>query len=109
MFASKAQKLALALSLAEAELDVGEDVVVVNDLRRKRRRRRGRRWWVRPWVKRRPELGQYRRLMVELEHEDTAAFRNFLRVEPAMYHELVQRLPGSRSRRRGCDSRLNLV
>ena len=100
MFASKAQKLALACSLAEAELDVGEDNILVADLRRKRRRRRGRRCWVRPWVKRRPELGQYRRLMGELEQEDTAGFRNFLRVEPAMYHELVEdSLPGSRSRR----------
>ena len=92
MFASKAQRLALACSLAEAELDGVEDDILVGHLLRKRRRRRGRRWWVRPWVKRRVRLGQYRRLMVELEHEDTAAFRNFLRVEPAMYHELVQRL-----------------
>ena len=89
MFASKAQRLALACSLAEAEMDGVEDDILVGHLLRKRRRRRGRRWWVRPWVKRRVRLGQYRRLMVELEHEDTAAFRNFLRVEPAMYHELV--------------------
>lgn len=37
-------------------------------------------------------MGQYTQLMRELEIEDEASFKNFLRVEPAMFHELVERL-----------------
>ena len=63
--------------------------------RRRRRRRRPmqRRWWVRNWVARRPYLGQYDTLMFELEIESpNEDFKAFLRVEPAMFHELVHRL-----------------
>jgi len=40
--------------------------------------------WVRPWLLRRPILGQYERLMRELSDEDVPAFKNFVRVEPEM-------------------------
>ena len=56
------------------------------------RRRRRRQWWVRPWILRRPELGLYDRLMVELRNEDPASFHNFMRMTPAMYDEIVARL-----------------
>ena len=59
---------------------------------RMRGRRKKRRWWVRPWVLRQPFLGHYSRLMQELVIEDESSFKNFLRVGPAMFHELVQRL-----------------
>ena len=45
-----------------------------------RRRRRRRRWrvvrniWVRDWIARRPQLGLYDSLMVELRNEDPTAF-----------------------------------
>ena len=48
--------------------------------------------WVRDWIARRPQLGLYDRLMVELRHEDPRAFQNFMRMPPAMYDEIVQRL-----------------
>ncbi|MEW8542127.1 MAG: hypothetical protein AB2693_01215, partial [Candidatus Thiodiazotropha sp.] len=35
---------------------------------------------------------QYERFMVELRDEDMLAFRNFLRVEPTMFNELLNRL-----------------
>lgn len=47
---------------------------------------------MRPWLQRRPLLGQYEHLMHELREEDVPGFRNFLRVEPAMFHELLQRV-----------------
>ncbi len=47
---------------------------------------------VRQWITRRQEFGWYEHLMVELETEDPASFVNMLRVQPAMFHELVQRL-----------------
>ena len=60
--------------------------------RRKRRRRVVRNIWVRDWIGRRPELGLYDRLMVELRNEDPRAFQNFMRMPPAMFDEIVQRL-----------------
>ena len=36
--------------------------------------------------------GQYEHLMAVLRDEDIPAFRNFLRVEPAMFNELLNRL-----------------
>ena len=48
--------------------------------------------WVRNWISRRPELGLYDRLMVELRNEDTRAFQNFMRMPPAMFDAVVERL-----------------
>ena len=48
--------------------------------------------WVRDWIARGPQLGLYDRLMVELCHEDPRAFQNFMRMPPAMYDDIVQRL-----------------
>ena len=60
--------------------------------RRRRRRRRERTVWVRLWIARRPELGIYNRLMVELRNEDPRAFQHFMRMPPAMFDEIVTRL-----------------
>jgi hypothetical protein len=50
-----------------------------------RRRRRGRRYWVRDWISRRPQLGVYDRLLVELRAEDPSSFCKFLRVPPLLF------------------------
>ena len=93
MNASRQERLTLALCLADLEAELAEDDILIHHMEmRKRRRRKKRRWWVRPWVVRRPLLGQYTQLMRELEIEDEASFKNFMRVEPAMFHELVERL-----------------
>ena len=60
--------------------------------RRRRRRRQRRVEWVRPWIARRPDLGVYDRLMVELRAEDPTSFKNFLRMPPEMFDELLERL-----------------
>ena len=48
--------------------------------------------WVRPWIVRRPQMGLYHRLMVELRNEDPSSFHNFMRMPAAMFDELVARL-----------------
>ncbi|XP_047490323.1 protein ALP1-like [Penaeus chinensis] len=58
----------------------------------RRRRRRDRVVWVRQWILRRPEHGLYEKLMVELRNEDPRAFKHFMRMPPAMFDEVVQRL-----------------
>ena len=60
--------------------------------RRRRRRRQARQMWVRPWIGRRVEIGLYDRLMVELRNEDPRSFHNFMRMPPAMFDEILQRL-----------------
>ena len=57
-----------------------------------RRTRRQRNIWVRQWLQRRPELGQYARLMEELKAEDVKGFRNFLRMDPDLYQEILTRI-----------------
>jgi hypothetical protein len=71
-------------------LHVYQNVLRRIDARRRRRRRRIA--WVRPWIARRPQLGVYDRLMVELRAEDPASFKNFLRMPPEMLDELLERV-----------------
>jgi hypothetical protein len=86
----------------DAEMDRVE--VELRNERREERARRPRNVWVRPWLRRRPEYGQYEKLMNELRNEDVAAFQNFLRVPPEMFRELEERL-GPRLLRVGCNYR----
>ena len=53
---------------------------------------RRRRWWVRPWLTRRPLYGQYKTLMAELRLEHHGDFKAFLRIDPEMFHELLVRV-----------------
>ena len=59
-----------------------------------RRNRRTKRFWVRPWLsaRRRLELGHYHRLMRELNVEDNISFFNYLRMQPAMFDEILKRV-----------------
>ena len=50
---------------------------------------------VRPWLLMRPLHSQYKFLMVELRIDNEAAFNNNLRMEAAMFQELVDRIQGS--------------
>ena len=56
------------------------------------RRRRRRQMWVRPWLLRRPLYGQYEKLMAELTAEDVGGFKNFMRMEPDLFHEVLARV-----------------
>ena len=79
--------------------DVAAIVILEEEEQARRRRqreeratRRRRRWWVRPWLARRPLYGHYEQLMNELLRENHTDFKNFLRVEPEMFFELVERV-----------------
>ena len=60
----------------------------------RRRRRRQRRWWTRPWLtqERRLQFGQYSTILAELREGDTSSFKNYMRMTPEMFDELLQRL-----------------
>ena len=60
--------------------------------RQRMRRPRPRRYWVKPWLSRRLDYGHYDRLMRELEAEDVVSFRNFVRIDPTIFREVLQRV-----------------
>jgi hypothetical protein len=68
------------------------DLLVALYVYRKCLQRKRKQWWVRPWIERRPLLGQYNTLMGELEREHKVDYVNYLRMEPDMFHELLTRL-----------------
>ena len=55
-------------------------------------RKKRRSIWVRDWFRRRPDLGQYSRLIQELKKEYVKGFRNFLQMDYMMYKEILQRI-----------------
>ena len=48
--------------------------------------------WVRKWLARRHDLGQYARLINELKKEDVKGFRNFMRMDFDVYQEILTRI-----------------
>ena len=57
-----------------------------------RRVRRRRRWWVKPWLLQRTLYGQYDTLMPELMRTCAGDFKSFLRIEPEMFREMLDRV-----------------
>ena len=78
---------------------VGLGIAYQLALARRRRARQRRvnkcRWWVRPWIGRRMQFGIYDQLLLELRTEDQRGFKNFMRMPPEMFDELLGRVgPG---------------
>jgi len=69
-------------NLIELEENCAENDIAIAELLQNQeycRRKRKEDNWVRPWLLRRPILGQYERLMRELSDEDVPAFKNFVK------------------------------
>ena len=60
--------------------------------------------WVRKWLQRRPNLGQYQKLLRELKKEDTKGFKNFLRMDYPTFREILDRIE-PRIKKVGCNFR----
>ena len=60
--------------------------------RRKKRRRKRRGIWMISWIGRRRQFGMYDQLLVELRNEDQQCFKNFMRMAPEMFDELLARV-----------------
>jgi len=67
-------------------------VIIALALWRRHHDQRRRQVWVRPWIARRPLFSTYHQLMAELERESRGDFKGYLRMEPEMFHEMVERL-----------------
>lgn len=78
----------LALKLKQHEMEL----VVLIQRYLAQNEKQDRRWWVRRWITLRPEHGAYANLMQLMREEDVNGFKNFTRLTPAMFTDMVQRL-----------------
>jgi hypothetical protein len=83
--------------LIEEEFVVNSCIAAVlhikhDEARRKHRRNAPRKYWSRPWLLRRTMYGQYEHLMQEMAREDKPGFKNFQRVDPELFQELLERV-----------------
>ena len=67
-----------------------------------RHERKERTVWMKPWLLRRVTLGYYGTLMQELMRESRGDFKAFLRIEPPMFREMVDRLTPRISKHQDC-------
>ena len=56
------------------------------------RRRTERNVWVREWLTRRHEFGPYDSLLTEMHEKDERGYKNFLRITPDLFQEMVEKL-----------------
>ena len=56
------------------------------------RRKTQRKVWVRDWLTRRHEFGQYDSLLSELHREDQRGYKNYLRITPDLFQEMIEKL-----------------
>ena len=83
------QQVGFPLLGAAAVLLVRRRRLLRQQQREQQRQRHQRTCWVRPWLLRRPE---FENLLQELNREDTQSFRNFMRIPPELFRELIERL-----------------
>ena len=81
------RRLMLLYDLVALEADMARNELVIAQ-----QVQEDRRYWTRAWLLKRPLLGQYERLMVELREEGVPAFKNFVRMESRMFQEVLTRL-----------------
>jgi len=65
--------------------------ILLEDQRQHHQQRR-RTMWVKPWLSRRVTLGHYDTLMQELMRESRGDFKFYLRMEPEMFREMLDRV-----------------
>ncbi|KAJ8967678.1 hypothetical protein NQ317_009226 [Molorchus minor] len=65
-------------------------IIVYKVLKRKKEQKVKRSCWVKPWIKRRAELGVCFTLTRELEIEDAQQFRNFVRMNAVQVQHIIE-------------------
>ena len=83
-----AQVAMLQLAIMNRRLPMLDDEVQA------RQSRRAKRFWVRPWLSadRGLQFGHYGQLLRELWMEDNSSFFNYMRMEPLMFDEILNRV-----------------
>ena len=78
--------------LAAAAVAVDNHTKRVKRLQDAIRQPKARSVWTREWILERPYYGQYEKLVCSLKTDDVAAFSNFLRIDPDLWHEFLERV-----------------
>ena len=76
------------------------NAVAIQHLQRRREQRRQRERppprdrtiWVQPWLRRRSQHGFFGNLINELQTEDVAGYRNFMRFDPDFFNDILRRV-----------------
>ena len=55
-------------------------------------RRKAKKIWIREWLAKRSTFGQYDSLLTELHKEDQRGYKNYLRITPDLFQEMVERI-----------------
>ncbi len=77
--------------MADNGLLVGScGVIVAIILKRRKRRRRNRKVWTREWIRKRDRHGAYHQLLQELKLCDRNAYKNFLRIDEAIFETILE-------------------
>ena len=79
----------LRLLEEEEDIEVVALVLLRNRLENQRARRR---FWVKPWLQRKPRLGQYETLFQELDRESEGDYMGFMRMDRNLFAEVLQRV-----------------
>ena len=58
--------------------------------KKRKRQRKDRKYWSKPWLLKRNELGFYNNLLEEFRLEDKECYKNYLRISPNSFNELLQ-------------------
>jgi hypothetical protein len=81
----------LQLLILEEAKDHDAMLAVVARGRLQERQRR-RRYWVKPWLTRRPLFGQYETLFQELDQQSAGDYFGFIRMDRNVFAEVLQRV-----------------
>ena len=84
--------LAAGLLLLEDDERSKKEKEKLYEEQRRMMRKRSRTVWVRDWLTRRQEFGLYDKLLEELHKEDIRGYKNYLRITPDLFQEMVERL-----------------
>ena len=87
-------QLEYILAVHQHEIDLAQLAIAkyVHGKYRWRRGQRRRSMWTRSWISKRQQFGLYDQLLVELRRDDPSSFVNFLRMQPEMFDEILERI-----------------
>ncbi|KAK3895903.1 hypothetical protein Pcinc_000403 [Petrolisthes cinctipes] len=67
-------------------------LLIIDQQQKKKRGRKACRWFVRSWIAQREQYGQYHQLLPHLQEHDLDSYRYYLRVDHAIFDEILQRI-----------------
>ncbi|KAK3878354.1 hypothetical protein Pcinc_016938 [Petrolisthes cinctipes] len=67
-------------------------VLNIDQQQKKKRGREARRWFVRSWIAQREQYGLYHKLLLHFQEHDLDFYRYYLRVDLAIFNEILQRI-----------------